>query len=159
MKEEPKDPTEEPPFATHSITANNEIVRNVSSAHDVIDGIKTELVDDEDDYVEPVEKVRPPALIIPWPAFVPLGLHPELEGQHRKRKSTEPSATAGATVTSPAVGGSAEKRSRSRIEDVSAHYNDEDADETQVKFTLNSQAFGSFFSQFPDSDLLRSSWD
>lgn len=131
VKEEPRDPTEGLAIATHSITADDEIVLNVSSAGEVIDVIKSELVDDDDsDEFQPSAAAADvPALIIPWPAFVPVGSHPELAGQRRKRKS--PGAAAAATGTSPAITG-ADKRSRSRLEDVTALYSEEDMDENQV---------------------------
>jgi len=111
------------PLATHSITPNNEIVLNVTSADDVIDVIKSELEEEEE--VEGVDAADGPTLIIPWPAFVPVASHPELAaGQRRKRKTASPAAA-------PSVSG-ADKRARSRLEDVTDQYGEEDTEENQV---------------------------
>ncbi len=111
------------PLATHSITPNNEIVLNVSSTEDVIDVVKSELVDEEEEEESAVDPVVCDAstLIIPWPAFVPVASHPELAGQRRKRKAAAPSA-----------GSAADKRARSRLEDVTDQYVEEETDENQV---------------------------
>jgi hypothetical protein len=113
------------PIATHNVTADDEIVLNISSADEVVESIiKSEPVDVEEADPELPEQ---PAFIVPWPAFVPLASHPELAVQRRKRKS----AVKAGAVNSPVIA-SGEKRSRSRLEDVTALYSEEDADENQV---------------------------
>lgn len=134
VKEEPSDPNEDLAIAMHSITATDEIVLNISSPHDVIDMIKTELVDDEPDEEEIIDPVQSdlPTIIVPWPAFVPVASHPELAGRRRKRKSAATTAAAAASSCSPSVSG-AEKRSRGQLEDVTALYSEEDMDENKVR--------------------------
>ena len=135
VKEEPGDNRDElhPSdlvLATHNISASDEIVLNVSSADEVIDSIKSEPIDLEAEDVESgIAEV--PTVIIPWPAFVPVASHPELAGARRKRKTAAAAVTAGGSSSPVITAG--EKRSRSRLEDVTSQYSEEDMDENQVE--------------------------
>ncbi len=122
-------------IATHNISSADEIVLNISSAEDVIEttGIKSEPIDDDPGESESVADPEVPTLIVPWPAFVPLASHPELAVQRRKRKT--PTATknkpASSRISPEVTGG--QKRARSRLEDVTALYSEEDTEENQVE--------------------------